>query len=173
MVKLGLIIKQEAEKCLRNKLQEAEGFLLIKYSGISASDFNQLRNSLSNVESNLMVFKNSISKRVFKSHDDLSAFIKGPSGLIFVNKDLISTSRIVYEFIKEKPTLEIQGGILKDRILTAKDIETISKIPSLSALQAQVVGGLKSPISGLVFSLKQILNKLVFVLGQIKEKQGK
>lgn len=173
MRKIGLIIKQETERILRDRLKRCEnGFLLIKYSGLSASDLNRLRNSLFNIDSHLSVTKNCVSKRVFKSYQDLYSRISGPCGLIFVNKDLISTSRIIYNFIKEKPDLEVKAGFLKDRIITGREIEALSKVASLAALQSQVVGGLKSPIFGLVFGLKQILNKLAWALGQIKEKKG-
>ncbi len=171
MTKLGLVIKQEAEKILRAKLQEADSFILVKYSGLSASDLNVLRSSLSSIGSSFTVVKNSVGKRLFKSYQDLYSQISGPCGLIFVNNDLISASRVVYKFIKEKPNLELRTGFLKDRIITAKEIEALSKLLSLSVLQSQVLGGLKSPICGFVFGLKQILNKLVWALGQIKDKK--
>lgn len=172
MKKIGLIIKQEAERILKNRLKDADSFLLVKYSGLSASDLNSLRDSLSNVDSSLIVIKNCVSKRVFKSFQDFPSLIDGPCGLIFVNRDLISTSRIVYNFIKEMPNLEIKAGFLKDRVISTEEIQSLSKISSLSALQSQVIGGLKSPICGFVFGLKQILNKLAWALGQIKDKKG-
>ena len=171
MTKIGLIIKQETERVLRDKLQRCENsLLLIKYSKLSASDLNNLRSSLSSIDSSFMVIKNSVSKRVFKSYQYLSSLIEGPSGVIFVNKDLISTSRIVHNFTKNKPTLEIMAGLINDRVISVKEIEALSKIQSLSALQSKLVGGLMSPIWGMVFSLKQILNKLVWVLVQVKDK---
>lgn len=173
MEKLGLVIKQEAERILKDKLKQADSFLLVKYSGLSATDLNILRNSLSDIDSCLMVIKNSVSKRIFKSNQHLYPLLEGPCGLIFVNNDLISTSRIVYKFIKDKPSLQVKTGLLKERIITEKEIESLSKLSSMSALHSQVVGGLKSPIFGLVFGLKQIINKLAWALAQIKDKHKK
>jgi len=173
MVKLGLLLKQEAERILNQRLKDAESFFLIKYSGLSAADLNFLRGSLDEVDSSFMVFKNSVGRRVLQSHESLKALIQGPCGLIFVNKDLLSSARVLYEFIKNKPNLEVKAGLLNDRVLTQEEIQKLSKIPSLTALQSQVLGALKSPISGLAFSLKHMLNKLVWVLDQIKEKKGK
>jgi large subunit ribosomal protein L10 len=173
MTKIGLVIKQETERILKEKLKEAEGFLLVKYSGLSATDLNILRGSLSDIGSSFMVIKNSVSKRLFKSDKDLYSLLEGPCGLIFINKDLILTSRVLYNFTQDKPGLELKSGLLNNRIITKKEIETLSKIPSLSVLQGQMVGGLKSPIFGLVFGLKQILNKLVWALGQLKDKKNK
>jgi len=84
---------------------------------------------------------------------------------------LISTSRIVHDFIKENPNLKIKTGLLNERIITEQEIEKLSKIPSLSALKSQLAGGLKSPIFSLVFGLKQIINKLAWALGQIKSQK--
>ena len=170
MTKIGLIIKQTAERVLKDKLQNVDGLLLVNYCGLSAVDLNILRNSLLNIGSNLMVIKNSVARRLFKPYQDLFSQISGPCGLIFVNKDLISTSRVVYDFVKEKPNLEVKIGVLRDRIISVKEIEALSKIQSLSVLHSKLVGGLKSPIFGLVFSLKQILNNLVWVLSQIKDR---
>ena len=172
MAKLGLIIKQETERILSEKLQGADSLLLVNYSGISASDLNVLRNSLSSTGSSLMVIKNSVGKRIFKPNQDLYSLIEGPCGIIFVHKDLISISQVIYSFIKDKPNLKVKAGLLRDRVLTQKELEDLSKIPSLSALQAKLAGGLKSPIVGFVLGLKQILNKLVWVLEQIKDKKG-
>ena len=173
MTKIGLVIKQETERILKDKLEAADSLLLIEYSGISASDLNTLRSSLSDIDSSLMVFTNTVSKRALKSYQDLYSLISGPSGLVFINKDLIATSRILVDFIKQKPNLEVKAGLLKDRIITVEEIKALSKITSLPALHSKVVGGLKSPIFGFVCSLKQILNKLVWALGQIKDKKGK
>lgn len=174
MKKLGLLLKEEAKKIIKDNLQKADSIFLVKYSGLSAVDLNILRNSLCNCGSTLMVTKNSVVKRVFQDQQDyqaLCSFIQGPCGLVFVNKDLIITSHIIRDFAKNHPNFDVKAGLLKDRILTRDDIELLSKIPSLSSLHGKLVGGLKSPIHRLAFSLKQILNKLVWVLDKIKEKK--
>lgn len=171
MKKLGLLIKEETQKVLKERLEDSGSFLLVGYSGLSASDLNVLRNSLSGVDASLMVIKNSVSKRVFESHRELQSRISGPCGLIFVRKDLISTTRVIYEFLKQNANLEVKAGFLKDRVVTEEEIKALSRIPSLSALHSRLLGGLKSPVSGFVFSLKQILNKFVWALSQVKDKK--
>lgn len=172
MKKLGLVVKNESERILKEKLKLSECFLLIKYSGISASDLNHLRGSLLECGSSMMVIKNSVGKRLFKDKEELTSCIQGPCGLVFINNDLIAAARTIAGFVKEKPNLEVKVGFLKDRLVSNQEIKDLAKIPSLSALHAQVVGGMKSPINGLVFSLKQVLNKLVWALGLIKDKKG-
>ncbi|MFH1577658.1 MAG: 50S ribosomal protein L10 [Candidatus Omnitrophota bacterium] len=171
MKKIGLVIKGEAERLLKDKIQGIDSFILVQHSGLSAADLNVLRMSLVNLNSSLAVIKNSVGKRLLKSYQDLSSLITGPCGLIFINKDLISTSRLIAEFKKDKPGLIVKAGFLKDRIISEEEIVTLSKIQSLAALHSRIVGGLKSPIFSIAFSLKQILNKLVWALGKIKDKK--
>ncbi len=171
MVKLGLLIKQEAERILNEKMNDADSLFVIKYSGLSAADLNTLRGALSEIDSTLMVVKNSVGRRVLEAHQDAAASIQGPCGLVFVKNDLIAVSKAICGFAKEKKDLEVKLGLLKDRLITPEEVVALSKIPSLSALHGQLVGGLKSPITNFVLSLKQMLNKLVWVITQIKDKQ--
>ena len=136
MKKLGLLIKEEAERILKERLEGSDSLLLVGYSGLSASDLNVLRNSLSEVDSSLIVIKNSVGKRILETHQDLQSRIAGPCGLIFVRRDLISTIRVVYEFIKKNANLEVKVGFLKDRIITEDEARKIAEqgiipLPSL------------------------------------------
>ena len=173
MEKLGLVIKKEEERIIKNRLKESDCFFLMKYSGLSASDLNSLRISLSGVDSSLMVVKNSVSKRVLKSQKDLVSLIEGPCSIVFVKEDLIAASRVVYKFKKVNASLEVMAGMLKDRLLSEQELEELSKIPSIAALHAKLVGTLNSPIVGFVFCLKNILNKFAWVISQIKDKKEK
>ena len=65
----------------------------------------------------------------------------------------------------------MKGAYYKGSLFKQKDIENIAKLPSKEVLIAQVVYALKSPLAGLVFTLGGVLNKLVIVLNQIKDKK--
>lgn len=173
MKKIGLIIREEAGAFLEHKIQGAEGIILVGYCGLSAADLNLLRNSLNSAGASLLVIKNNIGKRLLKPYPDLSAGISGPCGLIIVNKEIIAIAQAIDAFAKKNANLEVKSGLLKERIISREEIKTLAGIPSLAALHCRVTTGLKSPIFGFVLSLKQILNKLVWALGQIKEKKSK
>ena len=49
----------------------------------------------------------------------------------------------------------------------------MAKIPSKEVLISRIVGGIKSPLSGLVFSLNGIVRNLVYVIHAIKEEKSK
>ncbi|HNW39955.1 MAG TPA: 50S ribosomal protein L10, partial [Candidatus Omnitrophota bacterium] len=64
-------------------------------------------------------------------------------------------------------------GLLQDKLLSLKDIEVMSTLPSKEALRGKVVVVLNMPISKLVTVLNQTLKKFVYCLDQIKQSKSK
>lgn len=173
MKKLGLVFKETSEKLIKNRLKESESVLIIKYSGLSSPDLSSLRLSLKNTKAKLFVVKNSVARRALKDsgRDSVLKSIEGPCGFVFTADEIADTSKILYNFAKDHEHLKLEGGFLKDRILEKKDIETLAKLPSKEMLRALAVTAIKSPISGLVITLNQVIRKFVYCLDQIKQKK--
>lgn len=172
MKKLGLLFKETSEELIKNNLKESESVFVINYSKISSQKLSNLRRSLRNTNACLFVVKNSVARRALKGLglDRLVKAIEGPCGLVFIKEDPMGASRVLYDFSRDHPPLELQGGFLKDRILEPKDIEVMARLPSREVLRACVVMALNSPILGLVVTLNQVLKKFVCCLEQIKQK---
>jgi len=173
MEKIGRLLRQVSENEIRKNIKDKDGFLVVSYSGLSGPDANTLRQSLKDNKSRLFVIKNSISKRVFKETgiEGLSEMLQGPCGLVFVQDDFIIIAKLINTFAKEHESFKIAGGVLKDRILNKSDIVSLAKFSNKKTLHTQLVMSMKSPITGLVCSLSNILNKLVFVLEEVKKKK--
>jgi len=103
--------------------------------------------------------------------DELIRSIESPCGLIFFKDEPVDTSKILCAFRKDHEKLILEGGLLQEKILTSKDIETMSKLPSKEVLLAQVVCAFNGPIVKLVVVLNQTLKKFVYCLDQIKQKK--
>lgn len=174
MKKIGLLVKEVAENRVKNRLKVVNSVFIIKYSGLSGSDLNSLREQLRQSKAGLFVTKNSVARRALKEAglDNLSNKVEGPSAFIFIEDEPVETSRLLYNFAKAHEQLKVEGGLLKDAILEKQDIETLAKLPAKEVLRAQVVMTLNSPISGLAIVLNQALKKFVYCLDQIKQKKS-
>ena len=174
MKKIGLIVKEQSEHFISDKIKESSACFIIRYSGLSSPDLCALRQNLRSQDVKLFVAKNSVARRALKNAglDDLCAKVEGPSGFIFIKDEPVSASRLLCDFAKTHEHLKLEGGFLKDRAIDKKDIEALAKLPSKEVLRAQVVMSLNSPISGLVTTLNQVLKKFVYCLDQIKNKKG-
>ncbi len=105
--------------------------------------------------------------------NDLIPAVQSPCGMIFFKEEPVDTSRVLCAFRKDHDKLVLEGGFLIDRLLTQKDIEAMSKLPSKDLLRAKVVMTLNSPVSKLVIVLNQTLKKFVYCLDQIKQSKSK
>ena len=173
MKKIGLLVKEISESKIKSCLKEANSFFIIKYSGLSSPDLTTLRASLKVSRANFFVVKNSVARRALKGSglDQVLKSIEGPCGLVFSKDEPVEASKVLCNFTKDHEQLKLEAGFLQDKILEKKDIEALAKLPSKEVLRAQVVGAIKSPITGIVMVLNSTLKKFVICLDQIKQKK--
>ena len=173
MKKFGLIFKETSENRIKDTLKGSNALFIVKYSGLSGPALNTLRLSLRGSNASLFVVKNSVARRALKSvgQEGLISSIEGPCGLIFVRDEPVGASKVLCNFLKEHEPLKLERGLIKDKVIEKKDIESMAKLPSKEVLRAQVVCTLNSPISGLAIVLNQVLAKFVICLDQIKQKK--
>lgn len=170
MKKIGLLVKETSGSRIKESFKSSNGLIIVKYSGVSSSEMSSLRKTLKGAGANLFVVKNSVARRAMKELglNELIGSVEAPCGMIFFKNEPVDTSRVLCAFRKDHDKLLLEGGFLIDRLLTRKDIEAMSNLPSRDVLRAQVVGVLNMPISGLVIVLNQTLKKFVYCLDQIK-----
>ena len=172
MKKLSTIFKEASENRIKKGLKDSEAFFVIKYSKLSGPDLNALRKSLRGIDSELLVVRNNTARRALAGQNEaLLNFVQGPCGFVFSKKEPVEASKVLFNFTKDHVNLILAGGLLKDKLLSPKDIEALAKLPSREVLLSRAVMAIKSPITGLVFVLKGNLRKLVFCLEQIKQKK--
>lgn len=173
MKKIGLLFRETSENYITNNIKESNSVFIVKYSGVSSPGLTALRQSLVDSSALFFVVKNSVTRRVLKNSgfDDLEKCVDGPCGMVFIKEDPTEASRVLYNFSRQHQDLRLQGGFLKDRILTGDDIERLARLPSKKILRAQTLFALKSPITGLAIVLNQTLRKFVVCLEEIKKKK--
>ena len=172
MKKLSAIFKEASETRIKKGLKDSEAFFVVKYSKLSGPDLNTLRKSLRLIDSEMLVVRNNTARRALAGQNEaLLNFVQGPCGFVFSKKEPVEASKVLFNFTKDHVNLILEGGLLKDKLLSSKDIEALAKLPSREVLLAKAVMAIKSPITGFVFVLKGNLRKLVYCLEQIKQKK--
>ncbi|MFA6129587.1 MAG: 50S ribosomal protein L10 [Candidatus Omnitrophota bacterium] len=175
MKKIGLLVKEVSENRIKSSFKSSKGMIVVKYSGVASPDMSGLRKTLKASGSDLFVVKNSVARRAMKELGltDLIKAIESPCGLIFFKDEPVDISKILCAFRKDHEKLILEGGMLQEKLLTSKDIETMSKLPSKEVLRAQVVGALNGPIVKIVVVLNQTIKKFVYCLDQVRQKKSK
>ncbi len=163
-----------------DKLQE--GFakcnigILTDYRGLPTSEMSDLRAKLREVGVEYRVVKNTLAQFAAEraGRDDLVSFFEGPIAIAFGYGDITEPARALAEYIDaSKASLNIKGGFLIDRLLTAEEVTTLSRLPSKEILLANLLGGMQSPITALVNCLATPVRGIIGVLqARIQQLEG-
>ena len=156
---------------LKEKFERAKLTVLTDYRGLSTTDLNSLRNELAELDSEYQITKNTLTARALKEagKDALvtEEALVGPTAILFAYQDESSPVKSVLKTIKALSLPILKGGFLGNQAISASQVESLGRLPSKEILLAKVVGGMSSPLYGLVNVLQGNIRNLVYTLSAI------
>lgn len=166
--------KERDQQRLVESLDSAKLAVLTDYRGLDVSASEELRAHLRDKGINFVVAKNTLLKRAAqlsaKEITELEIF-SGPMAVAF-GADEVEAAKVIADFAKEHPELEIVGGIDEAGAVISKEaVMALAQLPSREQLIAQVVGTVAAPLSGMVRVMNGNLSGLVYALSAIQEKK--
>lgn len=169
--------KKKIVEELQGVFSKANIGVLTDYRGLKTSELNELRRKLRENKIDYKVVKNSLAEIAAKNAglSHLAGAFKEPMAVAIGYGDASQTMKVIADYLRtSKLNLNIKAGFLPDRILDAKELDTLAKLPSREVLLARVLGGMQSPICGLVNVLAGPMRGLAQVLqGRIQQLEAK
>ena len=173
--------KKEEKAKVIDELEEEFGKcnvgILIDYRGIPTPEMNTLRRKLQASGNKYRVVKNTLARFAAEKTGKQAVVgsLKGPMAIAFGYSDVSGTAKILTDYIRDsKLTLNITGGFMGNRLLTAGDVATLATLPSREVLIARVLGQMNAPITALASALASPIRGFVTILeGRIKQMEGK
>ena len=162
------IIQEIAEKLRGNSA------VLVDYQGMNVAQSTQLRARSREAGVEFVVAKNTLTRMAADEAgvEDLSQYLVGPTALAF-SEDPVASAKLMAEFAEQVESFALKGGLLEGgRVLDEAEVAALSRLPGREQLLAQVVGGISSPLTGLVTVLNNTVQGLVVALNQIAEQKG-
>jgi large subunit ribosomal protein L10 len=162
-------------KEFRDRFEKAEAAFLADYRGIDVEGMTKLRSSLRDSSSEFKVVKNTLAKLAVKGTpaEPLSEHFKDTTAIAFSYKDSALTAKVLTEFAKAQPGLDIKIGTLGDGVVEAGEIKTLASLPSRDELLASMLSALKNVPAGLARVLNGVPQKLVYALSAVaREKEA-
>jgi large subunit ribosomal protein L10 len=147
--------------------------VLVDYQGMDVAQSTRLRARSREAGVEFVVAKNTLTRRAADEAgvDDLSEYLAGPTALAF-SEDPVASAKLMAEFAGQVESFTLKGGLLEGgRVLDEATVVALSRLPGREQLLAQVVGGISSPLTGLVTVLNNTVQGLVVALGQIAEQK--
>lgn len=158
--------RSEKKQIVDDFSKRMEGFqaaVLTHYRGLNVEQINTLRRRLREEKISYHVVKNTMMKLAAKGTDleKITDYFKGPTAIAVSHDDPISLARILTEFVKTQPRLEIKIGLIQGRVTPPDEIKTLATMPSREIMMAQIMGGIQGPgqeVAGVIQSgLRQIV----------------
>lgn len=166
--------KEEVVGELNDAFSSAQMAIFTAFQGMNASSLNALRRSVRASGGKYLVAKKTLLKRSLgqqKIEGIDPVGMEGEIGVAFGMEDPAATSKALYQVQKEGHILNILGGILDGKVLTAQEVVHFATLPSREELLSRIAGSMNAPLNGLVTVLVGVQRNFVYVLKAISEKK--
>jgi len=167
--------KAEIVQAIQEKVAKSRIGILSDFKGLKVEDMTRLRRQLQEAGGELKVVKNTLLTRAAAGDSPMAPLISkltGPNALTLGYEDPVALTKVLIKFAQERPMLQIKAGVLGGQVLSAKDLEALSKLPAREVLLAQLLGVLQGVPTALVTVLSGVIRNLLGVLVALKDKKA-
>ena len=127
---------------IANHAKESNAFILFEYQGLTVADMTELRRKLRESDSDLKIYKNTLTKRALDSLNiDLGDELNGPKAVAF-GPDMIAPIKALNEFAKTHEALQLKIGIVDGEVTDLDTLKKLAAIPSREGLLTMFASGL-------------------------------
>ena len=167
------IVKELMMKELEQEFKASSFAFFSNFDALSVLDMSDYRRALEKVSKRSMVVKHAMAKKIFSDTKTAEAenFLKGQLLVTFGSKEPQVICKALMDFAKTHDKLVPAGMIMDSKVYGADFVKQLAKLPSRQELLTQVVVRVKSPISGFVMTLGQIVRGFVVALNEIKKQK--
>ncbi len=143
---------------IKANLEGAKSVVLVDYLGLTVEQDTNLRRATREAGLIYKVYKNTMVKRAIEGTEfaEIAKDLEGPTAVAISKDDATAPARVIANFAKTAPKLEMKSGIVEGTYYDAEGIKVISQIPSREELLSRLLGSLQSPITNLARVIKQV-----------------
>lgn len=160
---------------LTKELKDAKSFVLVNYTGLNVKAQQALKAKLKEADSRMVVVKNTLLKRAIESakldaNTSTDEILSGQTAIVIADNDPIAPIQALGKFAKENELPKFKVGVVEGSFQDAAGLTKLSTLPGRDALLGQVLGSLVSNLYGLVGTLQNPLQTLVYTLDQASKR---
>lgn len=154
------IIEEKANSvaALSKDIKEYGSFLVFEYLGLNSEEISDLRRSLRESKSKLVVYKNNILNRTFKELQlGNSEKMTGFSAILLTNNDIKPFQNVI-KLSKEKDFLKLKLAYFDNEVIEKQNLELLYSLGSKEDMLVKLSQTLLSPLYNLTFLIKNVKN---------------
>jgi large subunit ribosomal protein L10 len=159
---------------VRDKLAGADAALLTEYRGLTVKQLAELRRQLRPAGAEYKIYKNTLVRFAAREvvDDQLDPLLTGPTAITFVRGDAAAVAKLLRDYARGHQALVVKGGLLGDKVVSAKDVEALADLPPRDVLLAQLAGAFQAPMVKLAGLLQALPRNFAYGLAALIDQRG-
>ncbi len=169
--------KEQVIGQLHEKMARAKAAILAEPKGLDVATVTELRKKCREAKVDYRVVKNTLAARAAKGTpvEALAAQFVGPTALVMSYADVVAPAKILVDFAKDRQNFAIRTAVVEGKVVDAKGILALAKMPGIQELRSQIAGLVAQPATKLARMIGTPGQQLARALGARREqleKQG-
>jgi len=159
---------------VHDRLARARAVIVTDFTGLKVEQMTDLRRRLKEQGLEYKVVKNTLLRLAARGTEaeELTQGLTGPNGLGFAYEEPVDLAKVLVEFAKDNPQLQIKDGVLEGKPISPEQVQALAKLPGREVLLAQLLGAMNGVARNLVSVLAAVPRGLVTALKQIEEQKA-
>jgi large subunit ribosomal protein L10 len=154
--------KTKAIEEAKEVLQSYNDYIFADYRGLTVEQLSQLRKQLREKECEFKVVKNNFARVAFEEMEitSISDYLAGPTAIALVKQDANEAAKVLFDFAKDAPALQVKGALVDKEVYDKDKIEAFSKLPGKKQLIAMIASTINAPVQKLAATLQAYVDKM-------------
>jgi len=163
--------KEEVIGELHEKMAKAKAAIVAEPKGLTVGVVTGLRKKLREAKVDYRIVKNTLAARAAKGTpvEPLAAQFRGPTALVMSYDDVVAPAKLLADFMKDRENFVIRTAVVEGKVLDAKAVAALAKLPGLLELRGQIAAMIAKPATRLVRMIGTPGQQLARVLGARRE----
>jgi len=159
---------------IAEKLGGFQSLVLADFTGLTVEQMTIFRAQCRSRGVECRVVKNRLAKLAADKAEleFLKDHLTGPTAMILSPESQVEAAKLVIDFASENEAMQVKGGVVEGRYLTAPEVLALSRVPSRDELIAKMMGSLQSPLTGLVMTINGVTAALTRAIDAVAKQKA-
>ncbi len=151
---------------ITEELKDVSAVWAVNYKALTVKKSEELRRALREADAEMHVFKNTLMRKALAEADmpAMDEILEGPSAFIFAKGEPNAAAKVLKDFSKANPSIELKGGLMEGKFLNAEQALAVASLPSKEELLSKVLATMLNPLSSFA--------RVVDAIAKKKEEEG-
>lgn len=143
---------------IKNKIKKANSIIVWDFFGNNANAISNIKNSISKLDAEDVVYKNRIAKIAFEKSNkkEILEHLSGPSAFLFMYDKENKALKVLDKYFKEKKEFAYKVGYIDGNFYLKESIKEIASLPSKNELLGMFLSTLQGTMRNFAYLLSQI-----------------